>query len=89
MATRAWPRRRRSLLLFRLRPTDGADGSLATGGFAGGLFGAPLGDTLSQPSHFSARSFVLTYQPWTVRFLTIKLIYQPYAVRRVACLSNA
>jgi hypothetical protein len=51
------PRRRRILLLFRLRPTDGADGCLATGGFARGLFGAPLGGTLSQPSHFSARSF--------------------------------
>jgi hypothetical protein len=44
-------------LLFRLRPSDGADGRRATGGFARGLFGAPLGGTLSQPSHFSARSF--------------------------------
>lgn len=48
---------RPSLLLFRLRPTDGADRGLATGGFPRGLFGAPLGSTLSHPSHFSARSF--------------------------------
>jgi hypothetical protein len=44
-------------VLFRLRPTDGADGRLATGGFARGLFGAPLGATLSQPAHFNAHSF--------------------------------
>ncbi|BBZ06992.1 hypothetical protein MDOR_11610 [Mycolicibacterium doricum] len=44
-------------LLLRLRPTDGAHGRLATGGFPRGLFGAPLGSTLSHPSHFSERSF--------------------------------
>lgn len=39
-----------------LGTTDGADGGLATGGLAGGLFGAPLGGTLSQPPHLGARS---------------------------------
>jgi hypothetical protein len=43
------------VLLGGLRTTDDADGGLATGGLAGGLFGAPLGGTLSQPSHLGAR----------------------------------
>ena len=44
------------VLFGGLAMTDGADGGLATGGLAGGLFGAPLGGTLSQPLHFGARS---------------------------------
>ena len=43
-------------LLGGLRTTDGADVGLETGALAGGLFGAPLGGTLSQPSHFGALS---------------------------------
>src|SRR6478672_1378927 len=43
-------------LLGGPRTTDGADGSLATRGVAGGLLGASLGGTLSQPSHLGARS---------------------------------
>jgi hypothetical protein len=52
--------------------TDGANGGLATGGLASGLFGAPLRGTLSQPPHLGARSLTprdgLLHRPTGKRF---------------------